>query len=203
MTNDSGFLTSHQSLSNYLDKSTEQTITASKIAKGNDVGWYADSTDGTQRIRFIIGGDGENRGMWDDRLQKWIVYANNTSCYLNGNCDYASSAGNSDTLDGYHEYSFLRNRGATSASGEGTLWTQIGIKEYFNALPDGLSGVYSWGEVVSFPGTWCRFDIYCSHTSSDGNGLYYRSGWGDDKKAWNRINVENATYLNGYQIYVG
>ena len=120
--------------------------------------------------------------------------------------NYANSAGNSDTLDGYHEYSFLRNRGATGVSGEGTLWTQIGIKEYYNALPDGLSGVYNYGEVVSLPGANVRFDIYCSHHSSDGNGLYYRSGWGDDKKAWRRFiddgNTGNIS-ISGYQVYVG
>ena len=123
-----------------------------------------------------------------------------------GSCNYANSAGNSDTLDGYHEYSFLRNRGATSASGEGTLWTQIGIKEYYSALPDGLSDVYNWGEVVSLAGTNLRFDIYCSHFSSDGNGLYYRSGWDGDKRPWRRIidsgNTGNIS-ISGYQVYVG
>lgn len=119
-----------------------------------------------------------------------------------GSCNYANSAGNSDTLDGYHEYSFLRNRGATSTSGEGTFWTQIGIKEYHNALPDGLSGVYQWGEVVSLAGTNSRFDIYCSHESSNGNGLYYRSGWNDDKKDWRcfidsaNIGSQSVNYAN-------
>ena len=85
----------------------------------------------------------------------------------------------------------MRNRGATSASGEGTLWAQIGIKEYYNALPDGLNDVYGYGETVSLAGTSCRFDIYCSHNSSNGNGLYYRSGWNDDKKAW-RCFIDSA-----------
>jgi hypothetical protein len=119
-----------------------------------------------------------------------------------GSCNYANSAGNSDTLDSYHEYSFLRNRGGTSTSGEGTLWAQIGIKEYDGALPDGLSGIYNWGGVVSLPGTNSRFDIYCSHMSSEGNGLYYRSGWGDDKKSWRRfidsanIGSQSVNYAN-------
>ena len=141
---------------------------------------------------------------------KSITY-DGTTLYMNGNCDYATSAGscnyansagNSDTLDGYHEYSFLRNRGATDASGEGTLWAQIGIKEYLNALPDGLNDVYPYGETVSLAGTSCRFDIYCSHISSDGNGLYYRSGWNDDKKAWRcfidsaNIGSQSVNYAN-------
>ena len=116
--------------------------------------------------------------------------------------NYANSAGNADTLDGLHEYSFLRNRGNTSANGEGTLWSQIGIKEYYNALPDGLSGLYPYGETVSFAGTGCRFDIYCSHQSSNGNGLYYRWGWDDDKNAWRcfidsaNIGSQSVNYAN-------
>ena len=137
---------------------------------------------------------GKNNGTWQawravayhgDKVSKFT----NDAGYItsSGSCNYANSAGNSDTLDGYHEYSFLRNRGGTSTSGEGTLWAQIGIKEYNGALPDGLSGVYSWGGVVSLPGTNSRFDIYCSHNSSNGNGLYYRSGWANDKKDWRRF----------------
>ena len=110
---------------------------------------------------------------------------------LSGTASHATSADKADTLDGYHEYSFLRSRGNTSANGEGTLWSQIGIKEYYNALPDGLSDLYSYGETVSFAGNVCRFDIYCSHQSSNGNGLYYRSGWGDDKQPW-RCFIDSA-----------
>lgn len=114
----------------------------------------------------------------------------------------ANHATNADTLDGYHEYSFLRSRGNASANGEGTLWSQIGIKEYYNALPDGLSGVYGYGEVVSLAGNACRFDIYCSHQSSSGGGLLYRSGWGDDKKDWRyfidsaNISSQSVNYAN-------
>ena len=132
--------------------------------------------DGSYFWTYVTAGDGGYRPVRVER--------SNSS-------GYADSAGNSDTLDGYHEYSFLRNRGAASASGEGTLWAQIGIKEYYNALPDGLNDVYGYGETVSLAGTSCRFDIYCSHNSSNGNGLYYRSGWNDDKKAW-RCFIDSA-----------
>ena len=100
------------------------------------------------------------------------------------NVNYANSAGNADTLDGYHENSFLRYRGATGTDQEATLWDQIGIKQYNNALPDNLTGVYNYGSVISLPGYSSRFEIYASHQSSSGDGLYYRSGWGSDKRTW-------------------
>lgn len=96
----------------------------------------------------------------------------------------ADTADNADKLDGFHENSFLRYRGATNKDQEATLWSQIGIKEYRNALPDGLTNVYNYGSVISLPGPGSRFEIYASHQASNGNGLYYRSGWGDDKKTW-------------------
>lgn len=109
---------------------------------------------------------------------------------------------NADTLDGYHENSFLRYRGATYTDQEATLWSQIGIKQYNNVLPDNLTGVYNYGSVISLPGFNSRFEIYASHQSSNGNGLYYRSGWDNDKKAWlkfidsSNIGSQSVNYAN-------
>lgn len=103
---------------------------------------------------------------------------------------YASSAGNADTLDGYHENSFLRYRDTTSTNGQDTLWSQIGIRSYHNALPDGLSGLYTYGQVISFPGDGSRMDIFTNHggsTDTVNQGLWWRSGWNDDKRTWRRI----------------
>lgn len=111
-------------------------------------------------------------------------------------------ASNADKLDGYHEYSFLRYRGSTSTDQEATLWSQIGIKKYTGALPDGLTGVYNYGSVISLPCDSSRFEIYASHQSSNGNGLYYRSGWNSDKKSWlkfidsSNIGSQSVNYAN-------
>ena len=111
-------------------------------------------------------------------------------------------AADSDKLDGYHENSFLRYRGDTSTDQEATLWSQIGIKQYNNALPDNLTSVYNYGSVISLPGSSSRFEIYASHQSSNGNGLYYRSGWGSDKKTWlkfidsSNIGSQSVNYAN-------
>lgn len=132
---------------------------------------------------YINIGGNENNNSSPDRV--WG--SNSSDSYLRS---YRTSALrvayaiNADTVDGYHENSFLRYRGHTNTDQEATLWNQIGIKEYHGALPDGLTGIYNWGGVISLPGIYSRFEIYASHLASAGNGLYYRSGWGDDKKSW-------------------
>ena len=120
----------------------------------------------------------------------------------NAGNDGSGSGLDADTLDGYHENSFLRYRGTTSTDQEATLWNQIGIKTYHNALPDGLTGVYNYGSVISLPGNGSRFEIYASDQSSSGNGLYYRSGWNSDKKSWlkfidsSNIGSQSVNYAN-------
>lgn len=135
---------------------------------------------------------------------------NGSSDYLllsNGDSKAISSlsvnyANDADKLDGYHENSFLRYRGDTSTDQEATLWSQIGIKKYTGALPDGLTGVYNYGSVISLPCDSSRFEIYASHQSSSGNGLYYRSGWNSDKKSWlkfidsSNIGSQSVNYAN-------
>lgn len=116
-------------------------------------------------------------------------------------------ASNADMVDGYHENSFLRYRGVTKTDQEATLWSQIGIKEYQGALPDGLTGTYNWGSVISLPGRYSRFEIYASHlSSSSGNGLYYRSGWNSDKRTWLKLidssTIGSQTVANAYHLRI-
>ena len=141
------------------------------------ISFYA--SDGTALGRFTASSSG---------VPLWSDY----TIWHSGN-DGSGSGLDADTVDGYHENSFLRFRGGTSTNGEGSLWSQIGIKEYYNVLPDGLSGVYSYGSVISIPGPNTRFDIYASHIGSDlssdynSSGIYVRTGWNDDRKRWRRL----------------
>ncbi len=124
-----------------------------------------------------------------DSFGSW-VYMINSSNIGSQSVSYANSAGNADTVNGYREYYFLRYRGATVADGEGTLWSQIGIKQYENALPDGLtsSGSYTFGSVITFAGADHRLEFWSNHHSSAGNyGIAYRTGWDDDKRPWTRL----------------
>lgn len=105
---------------------------------------------------------------------------------------------NADLLDGLHENSFLRYRDAYGNDGYNTLWSQIGIRQYNNAKPDGMtSSPYIYGAVISLPSANARFDIwYNRHSSSaeyGSNGIQYRSGWGDDKRPW-RMFLDSVNY---------
>lgn len=138
------------------------------------------------------------RAVWNVKGDnRWYLKAGTYNCRVN----YADNA---DTLDGYHEYSFFRYRDTTSTNGAGTLWTQIGSRSYHNALPDGLSGVYNYGQVLTFPGNGARFEIYCSHSSSTDGNLWYRSGWNNDKRPWRRIidsaNIGSQSVANADKV---
>lgn len=142
-------------------------------------------------------------GQWTSGGMNWFKNptVNGNKVWNAGN-DGSGSGLDADMVDGYHENSFLRYRGATYTDQEATLWSQIGIKQYNNALPDNLTGVYNYGSVISLPGFNSRFEIYASHQSSNGNGLYYRSGWGSDKKTWlkfidsSNIGSQSVNYAN-------
>lgn len=109
---------------------------------------------------------------------------------------------NADLLDGLHENSFLRYRDAYGNDGYNTLWSQIGIRQYNNAKPDGMDNpIYNYGAVISLPGANTRLDIWYNHTSSASdsstNGIQYRSGWDTDKKPWRMLlDSVNAKHYN-------
>lgn len=114
---------------------------------------------------------------------------------------------NADLLDGFHENSFLRYRDTYGIDGYNTLWAQIGIRQYNNAKPDGMSSSpYLYGAVVSLPASGPRLDIWYNHMSSasdyNTNGIQYRSGFNDDKKPWRMLldNVNYASYSDGRYV---
>ena len=114
---------------------------------------------------------------------------------------------NADLLDGLHENSFLRHRDTYGIDGYNTLWSQIGIRQYNNAKPDGMANpIYDYGAVVSLPASGPRLDIWYNHTSSasdyNTNGIQYRSGFNDDKKPWRMLldSVNYASYSDGRYV---
>lgn len=114
---------------------------------------------------------------------------------------------NADLLDGFHENSFLRNRGVASGDGASTLWSQIGILNFHGAYPDGVTlKKYDYGAVVSISSGDSRFDLYSNHKSSSSddpsNGIQYRSGWGTDKRPWRMLldSVNYASYSDGRYV---
>jgi hypothetical protein len=226
LTNDSGFLTSHQSLDNYLNKSSEQTTTASKIAKGNDVGWYADSTDGTLRIRFIIGGGGENRGIWDDKLQKWMVYANNTSCYLNGNAETATkatyNANGKELTNSIIKGLSVSGRTITYTKIDGTTGT-ITTQDTTYTIPTktsqlsndsgfwtGNGGTWNPNANISLPASANNQEWSMDINRNGKTGCYWHI-WDTSLGSCLRVDADNGAvripqnilYLGSYKVYIG
>lgn len=114
---------------------------------------------------------------------------------------------NADLLDGLHENSFLRHRDTYGVHGYNTLWSQIGIRQYDGAEPDGMANpIYAYGAVISLPANGPRLDIWYNHTSSasdyNTNGIQYRSGFNDDKKPWRMLldSVNYASYSDGRYV---
>lgn len=114
---------------------------------------------------------------------------------------------NADLLDGLHENSFLRYRDTYGIDGYNTLWSQIGIRQYNKAKPDGMANpIYNYGAVVSLPASGPRLDIWYNHTSSasdyNTNGIQYRSGFNNDKKPWRMLldSVNYASYSDGRYV---
>ena len=193
-------------------------IYANNVAIGQwtsgGMNWFKNPTVNGNKV-WNAGNDGSGSGLDADTTDgvhiNWSG-TNDNPTYLaswdnNGKAIRAATranitVGNSDKLDGYHENSFLRYRGVTNKDQEATLWSQIGIKEYQKALPDSLTSVYNFGSVISLPGLYSRFEIYASHQSSTGNGLYYRSGWANDKQPWRKfidssnIGSQSVNYAN-------
>lgn len=60
---------------------------------------------------------------------------------------------------------------------------------YQRCFPIGLSGLYNYGGVLNFRyGDESFLNIYYNHiSSSSGQGLYYRTGFGQDIRGWARI----------------
>lgn len=114
---------------------------------------------------------------------------------------------NADLLDGLHENSFLRYRDTYDIDGYNTLWSQIGIRQYNKAKPDGMANpIYNYGAVVSLPASGPRLDIWYNHNSSasdyNTNGIQYRSGFNNDKKPWRMLldSVNYASYSDGRYV---
>lgn len=112
---------------------------------------------------------------------------------------------NADTVDDCHESAFFRHDrlGITGTSGDDGLWGTTGSRSFHGALPEGLSNIYSCGQLISFAtDNAARFQIYAAHTGSNDSTLVYRTGWGDDKKTWRtfidsgNIGKQSVNYAN-------
>lgn len=166
-------------------------LTAPRIGINGTNASYKLYVDGTSYFTSHL----QTTSYFKSTVETGIAPIQVTSTTLNTNL-------NADLLDGYHESSFLRYidsvHGIGHLSHSDSLWSQIGIRQYNNALPDAMidRAANTHGAVISLPGDNSRLDLwYNQETSINGNGLRYRTGWDDDKKDWATI-LDSVNYTS-------
>lgn len=75
-------------------------------------------TDKGTEVAFGIGDGGLNHGVWSGKLNRWIVYANESSIYLNGNALTATKLATARTINGVP---FDGTQNITIEAGQGTF----------------------------------------------------------------------------------
>lgn len=120
------FLTSHQSLANYYTKSSVDSLLSGKSATSHT---HSVKINGVTKTIAATGGTAVDLGTYLTSHQSLADYAKkseiptkvsqltNDTGYItsSGSCAYATSAGNADTVDGYHASHLLVKRGRLGA----------------------------------------------------------------------------------------
>lgn len=133
-----------------------------------------------------VNDDGTTAAIWVDNGDGWLRRKTLSSFKT----QISGTGLDADTLDGQQDTAYLRHRSTTTTNNDVTLWSSIGIKEYNQALPDGLTAPFNYGSVISLPGNTRRFEIWASDYASGTStmrGLYYRTGYGTVKESWVRF----------------
>jgi hypothetical protein len=165
----------------------------------------ADTTDGVH-----LEWSGEQAAASTDWIAGWSADGKKIKAVRRSNLETK----NADTVDGYHAASFfIHDRlAATNTAGDDGLWGLTGSRSFHGALPEGLSNIYSYGQLISFStDNSARLQIYAAHTGSADSILSYRTGWGTDKKTWRtfidsgNIGKQSVNYSNstGYVRSLG
>lgn len=184
-------MTGTLSVANHLEVKAANTTTNAMLILRNPNRSWGNITFRDNMFYFVDGNSSTGTAYRPIKANYYIASATTLCTNLNA-----------DLLDGLHENSFLRYRDAYGNDGYNTLWSQIGIRQYNNAKPDGMAyPIYKYGAVISLPGANTRLDIWYNHTSSASdsstNGIQYRSGWGTDKKPWRMLlDSVNAKHYN-------
>jgi hypothetical protein len=201
------FLTSHQSLANYYTKSSVDTLLSGKSATSHT---HSVKINGVTKTIAATGGTAVDLGTYLTSHQSLADYAKkseiptkvsqltNDTGYItsSGSCAYATSAGNADKVDGYHESSFLRYRGEY---GDASV-TKDGVGVYGWAhTNEGHNNFHeSYGDIINIQGfsTWrTRFDIGTSGRIRIMHGINTTTATQVGYLAYLHDNVASATKL--------
>ena len=201
------YLTSHQSLSNYYTKSSVDSLLSGKSATSHT---HSVKINGVTKTIAATGGTAVDLGTYLTSHQSLADYAKkseiptkvsqltNDTGYItsSGSCAYATSAGNADKVDGYHESSFLRYRGEY---GDASV-TKDGVGVYGWAhTNEGHNNFHeSYGDIINIQGfsTWrTRFDIGTSGRIRIMHGINTTTATQVGYLAYLHDNVASATKL--------
>nr|DAL20965.1 MAG TPA_asm: tail protein [Caudoviricetes sp.] len=172
LTNGAGFITSSASISGNAATATN-----------------ADKLDGIHANGLLTAISNSDKGIS-------ITVGGTTKSVSNISVNYASSAGNADTVDGYHESSFLRYRGEY---GDASV-TKDGVGVYGWAhTNEGHNNFHeSYGDIINIQGysTWrTRFDIGTSGRIRIMHGINTTTATQVGYLAYLHDNVASATKL--------
>ena len=202
------YLTSHQSLSNYYTKSSVDSLLSGKSATSHT---HSVKINGVTKTIAASGGTAVDLGTYLTSHQSLADYAKkseiptkvsqltNDTGYItsSGSCAYATSAGNADKVDGYHESSFLRYRGEY---GDASV-TKDGVGVYGWAhTNEGHNNFHeSYGDIINIQGhsSWrTRFDIGTSGRIRIMHGINTTTATQVGYLAYLHDNVASATKLH-------
>lgn len=172
LTNGAGFITSSASISGNAATATN-----------------ADKLDGIHANGLLTALSNSNNGIS-------ITVGGTTKSVSNISVNYASSAGNADTVDGYHESSFFRYRGGYDDASV----TKDGIGLYgWSHTNNGHNNFHeSYGDIINIQGfsTWrTRFDIGTSGRIRIMHGINTTTATQVGYLAYLHDNVASATKL--------
>lgn len=170
LSNDKGYLTSHQSLANYVTIN-DSRLSDSRYPKFANGTWYLVGDDafiGDHNIRgqFCIMGNTGTTGLsfhkyGDASVSKSITF-DGTTLRIDGNANYASSAGNADKLDGIHANGLLT---ALSNSDKGISITVGGTTKSVSNIQ-----VYSATKLVTARNISIAGKDFVGNVNFDGTG---------------------------------
>ena len=182
-------------LSNYLDLTSDQTVTScSKTIYGGDKGWWV--SNDTYRTALLMGSGGINRGLWDSALNKWMVYANATTVILNGDCtgNAATATKLGTATKGSSIQPIYLNAGAPTAC---TLPTS---GAWFSSVPQiNSSGVMEIGRYLDFHATNASTNDFDGRFQYDGTVFQASKGItaGGNVVGKNYCHAMNTTLVKG------
>ena len=193
------------------------TMTGNLTMNGNTKAFVVKNN--TYTVYFQVGANGINRGLWDAYLNKWIVYANDSNAFLNGNASTSTKLATARSLktkldsttavtfDGSADQNEIPVTGTLPVENGGTGATSVSdVQERFFEPTPHHSASYDFDTFTA-----SGIDAFASDTTltncPDGyNGILWTFGTeGMQKQFWSRTGTldSNDHYIGFRSRYNG